>query len=87
MTEWRQRLDEVIAKMEQERDELRLKLHLAKADARDELDKLDVKMAELKARASRVDDEARDALGDIGDAAKGLAEEIKEGFTRVRNLF
>ena len=87
MTDWRQRLDEMVAKMEQERDELRLKAHLARAEARDELAKLDGKLADLKARAARIDDEARDAMDDIGVAAKGLVEEIRSGFERVRKLF
>ncbi len=87
MSEWKQRFNEVVAKLEQERDELRLKMHLAKADVRDELAELDEKMAELRERASRADDEAREALGDIGDAAKALASEIREGFSRVRSKF
>jgi len=84
MSEWKQRLNELMEKLEQERDELRLKIHLAKADARDELAQLDDKMAQLKERASRVDDEAKEAMGDIGDAARNLANEIREGFERVR---
>jgi hypothetical protein len=84
MAEWKQRLNELMEKLEQERDELRLKIHLAKADARDELAQLDGKMAQLRERASRVDDEAKDAMGDIGDAARNLANEIREGFERVR---
>ena len=87
MSEWRGRLNELMAKLEQERDELRLRIHLAKADARDELAQLEVRMAELKERASRADDEARDAMGDIGDAARKLVEEIREGFERVRKKF
>jgi hypothetical protein len=87
MSEWKSRLDELVRKFEQERDELRLKLHLAKADVRDELAELDVKMAQFRERASRADDEARDAMGDIGDAARNLAEEIRQGFARVRSKF
>lgn len=86
MNEWRQRLNEVIAKMERERDELRLQLHLAKAEARDELARVDEKMAELKARAALIDDEARDALDDIGGAARALADEVRAGYERVRKL-
>jgi small-conductance mechanosensitive channel len=84
MAEWRERLDELMTRLEQERDELQLKMHLAKAEARDELARLDTKMSQLRERASRVDDEARDAFDDIGDAARTLVNEIKEGFERVR---
>jgi len=84
MAEWRERFDELMMRLEQERDELQLKMHLAKAEARDELARLDAKMSQLRERASRVDDEAKDAFGDIGDAARNLVNEIKEGFERVR---
>jgi predicted nucleic acid-binding Zn-ribbon protein len=84
MAEWRDRINELMTRLEQERDELQLKMHLAKADARDELAKLDDKMVQLRERASRVDDEAKEAFGDISDAARKLAAEIKEGFERVR---
>jgi small-conductance mechanosensitive channel len=84
MAEWKERLDELMTRLEQERDELQLKMHLAKAEARDELARLDTKMSQLRERASRVDDEARDAFDDIGDAARTLVNEIKEGFERVR---
>lgn len=87
MSEWKSRFDELVQKFEQERDELRLKMHLAKADARDELAELDVKMAQFKERASRADDEAREAMSDIGDAARNLADEIRQGFARVRAKF
>jgi methyl-accepting chemotaxis protein len=84
MSEWRERINELMTRLEQERDELQLKMHLAKADARDELARLDDKMSQLRERASRVDDEAKEAFGDISDAARKLAAEIKEGFERVR---
>jgi uncharacterized protein YPO0396 len=84
MAEWRQRIDELMLRLQQERDELQLRMHLAKAEARDELARLDEKMSQLRERASRVDDEAKDAFGDIGDAARNLVNEIKEGLERVR---
>ncbi|MGQ0646502.1 MAG: hypothetical protein ACT4P7_02965 [Gemmatimonadaceae bacterium] len=87
MREWRQWLREAITRLEQERDELRLQVHFAKAEARDELARLDEQLAELKGRASRIDDEGRDALEDIGGAARALADEIRAGFERVRKLF
>jgi hypothetical protein len=77
-------MDELMVRLQQERDELQLRMHLAKAEARDELARLDEKMSQLRERASRVDDEAKEAFGDIGDAARNLVNEIKEGFERVR---
>lgn len=84
MANWREKFQQVVADLERERDELKLKLHLAKADGRDEWAKLDGKLAELRLRADAAGNEARDALDDVGEAAKKLADEIREGFKRVR---
>lgn len=84
MAHWREKFQQVVADLERERDELKLKLHLAKADGRDEWAKLDGKLAELRLRADAAGNEARDALDDVGEAAKKLADEIREGFKRVR---
>jgi gamma-glutamyl:cysteine ligase YbdK (ATP-grasp superfamily) len=87
MSEWRDRLNALVSRLEQERDELMLQAHLAKAEAREELAGLDAKLADLKQRAARIDDEAREVLEDIGVKAKDLGEEIKAGYTRIRSQF
>lgn len=87
MNDWRARWQQVVADLERERDELKLRIHLAKAEGRDELARMDERLAELKLRASAAGTEARGAMDDVGDAAKKLAAEIKEGFARVRKTF
>jgi len=92
MTEWRQRVRELVAELEQERDELRLKMHLAKADAKDELTRLDQqldgKMRELKAKVATFDKDGDGSIvDDMGDAARNLAGEIREGFRALRERF
>lgn len=84
MSVWRERWQKVVADLEQERDELKVRLHLAKAEGRDEWARLDGKLAELKLRADAAGTEAKEAMDDIGDAARKLAAEIREGFDRVR---
>jgi hypothetical protein len=92
MNEWRQRLQQLVAEVEQERDELRLKMHLAKADAKDELAKLDAqldaKMTELKAKVAAFDkDGDGSVMDDLGDAAKGLASDLQDGLRKFRDRF
>jgi hypothetical protein len=84
--EFRTQWQEVLADLERQRDELKLKLHLAKADARDEWARLrlDEKIATLRQRADAAGGEAKDAMKDIGIAADRLADEIREGLERVR---
>ncbi len=77
---WKQ----LLADLERERDELRLKIHLAKADGRDQLEKAERKLEQLRARAEVVKSTAKGSAGDVEQAAKALASEIKEGFAKVR---
>jgi hypothetical protein len=84
MTDWRGKWQQALEDLERERDELKLKIHLARADGRDELDKLDQKLSMFRQRAQAAGGEAKDAMGDIGEAAKSLIAELKSGFERVR---
>lgn len=92
MSELRQRAQALMQELEQERDELRVKMHLAKADAKDELAKLDAqldaKMAELKQKVASFDkDGDGSAMDDLGDAARGLADDIRSSFQKFRERF
>ena len=80
------RLQDLFRKLETERDELRVKLNLAKLEARDEWDGLERKMDSLKGRMKVLGEEAKDAGEDVGAAFDVLANEIKEGFARLRKL-
>jgi CRISPR type IV-associated protein Csf3 len=82
--DWRAKWQQVLADLERERDELKLKLHLAKAEGRDEWARMDQKLSELRFRAEAASTEARDAMDEVGEAARKLADEIKAGFDRVR---
>ena len=92
MSEWSDKASAMMADLQRERDELRVKLHLAKADAKDELTKLDAQvgkvMAELKAKVASFDkDGDGKVLDDLGDATRELAGDIQKGFQRFRERF
>lgn len=86
MADWKAAWQEVVQDLERQRDELKVRLHLARAEARDEWDrlKLDEKIATLRQRADAAGVEARGAMKDIGSAAEKLADEVREGLDRVR---
>lgn len=86
MDEMRELLKQKLADFERERDELRVRLHLAKAEARDEWDKLDARLDELRARLDQVGNEAGEVFDDVGEAAKLLGDEIKTGLARLRRM-
>lgn len=77
---------EVIASLERIRDELRLKIHLAAADARSEWDELEKKWTHLRSKASTIGRVAGDAAGDVGEAVELLGKELKKGYERLRKV-
>jgi hypothetical protein len=86
MATMKERLKESLERLEQERDELRVRLHLGKAEAKQEWDKLDARIGELRERLDKAGDEAGDVMQDVGEAAKLLGDEIRTGFERLRRM-
>ena len=86
MTDNEGKLQAMLQKLETERDELRVKLSLAKLEAREEWEDLEKKMDQLRGRLKVVGSEAKGAGGEVKAAADVLAREIKEGFVRIRKL-
>jgi hypothetical protein len=76
-------IHELMDEIKKERGELELKMHLAKAEVRDEWDKAEKQWHEFKAKADLLAKEAREASGDVGKAAKSLAQELKIAYKRI----
>jgi chromosome segregation ATPase len=78
-------IDKAIAEIRQQRDELRVRLHLAKAEVRDEWEDLEKQWEHLQGRLGVAGKQASEAAGNVG-AALGLAvEEIRKGYRRIRS--
>ena len=76
--------NEFVENLKTQRDELRVKMHLAAADAKDQWDELEGKWEHFEAKAKQVSGQAAEASKDIWAAAKDLGAEIKEGYERIR---
>ena len=82
----RKKIDDVLAALKSQRDELALKIHLGKADAKDEWDRLEKKLAALTAEVKPVGKVVGETAREVGSAIELAAEEIKKGFDRLRGL-
>lgn len=82
----KKRIDETLAALRRERDELALKVHLAKADARDEWNALQAKLDELDARARPLAKVVGETASEVGASLELAADEIKKGFERLRKM-
>ncbi|MGI9625605.1 MAG: hypothetical protein ACR2QM_02105 [Longimicrobiales bacterium] len=80
--DWREKLTDLKAKLEQQRDELRVKGHLAKMDAKDELGDMEGKWDAFKQKMSDIDFD--DLAEDAAEAAGKLGEELREGYDKLR---
>ena len=83
MNEVRERLDDLVQQLKTERDEARVRLNLAKAEARDEWEELEKKWEQLRARVAAAGREAEESSEDVGAAARLLADELGRAYRRV----
>ena len=67
------------------RDELRLQVHLAKAELRDEWNqKLEPRFWELKTKLDRVEEASAETATELRSAVKLLIDELQNGYERIR---
>jgi DNA-binding transcriptional ArsR family regulator len=71
-------------KLEQVRDELRIKMHLAKADARDSFDGLEMKWQHFRSHLGALREAGGEAAEDVGQGVKALGRELTEGYEKIR---
>ena len=72
-------------KLAQRRDELRLQLHLARAEARDEWEHLEEKWHHLHRTLEPVEEASVETMRELAAVARLLMEEIGDGYGRIRD--
>jgi hypothetical protein len=87
MSDVKKRINEMLDELKQERDELKVKLHLAKLEAGDEWHKIDAQLVKLEAKAKELGGATAEASQDIGTAAKLLGVEIMDGLKKIGRQF
>ena len=86
MGEQSNRLDDLITSLKQERDELKLKMHLASMEAKDEYERVSGKVDELTDQYEPVKDAVEETAENVFSALGLVADELKLGFERVRKV-
>ena len=84
MSESKTALTSLIDSLKRERDELKLKAHLAGMDAKDEYDRLSTKIDELTARYEPLTDAVGESADNVFAALRLAGEEMIHGFHRIR---
>lgn len=76
--------DDIVEKLKTERDELRVRAHLMKAEIHDEFEALEGKWEHLESNVARLKDASKESAEEIGAAVKQLTEELGAGYRRVK---
>lgn len=79
MTKAAEEFDNIMQQLKRARDEIELKIHLGTMEAKQEWEELEKKWSDFEARA-----EFGRTSEEVGKAASQLAEEIKNGYERLR---
>ena len=77
-------IEQVMGKLKAQRDELRVQMHLAKAEVKEEWDELERKWEHVESRLEKVGHEAKDSAGEVGAALSTVAEEIGSAYQRIK---
>ncbi|TWU57101.1 hypothetical protein [Rubripirellula reticaptiva] len=84
MTTTQERIGKMIVALKQERDELRVRLHLGKENFKDDWDVLEGKLTQLSDDYKPLREAVDETTEDVWDSFKLVGSEISDGFKRIR---
>ena len=79
-------VNSLIDDLKKQRDEIRVRLHLAKAEAKEEWERLETKWEHVRGKMGVVGREAGKTAQEVGTALNLAVEELRRGYERVRKL-
>jgi DNA-binding transcriptional MerR regulator len=79
-----EKIEALLEDLKQQRDELRLQMHLAKAEAQEEWDKLEDKWEDIRPKLEVVKGHTAEASREAWGALEQAGEAIKKGYQRIR---
>lgn len=85
MSDIKEQMTKALEHLKQQRDELQVQLHLAKADAKDEWSRLEAQWDEIKPKLEAAREEVGKTAESVGTALNMAIEELKKGYERLRS--
>ena len=86
MAELADRLNEELDRLRAVRDELRVRLHLGRAEIRDRWEKLEKDFEHVEGKLRTLRRESREDVEAVADASKALLQEIRKGYDHLKQL-
>ena len=84
MSELGDRLQKELEPLQTARDDLRVRLHLGKAEIRDRWEALEKSWGHAEAKLKAIRKETEESSDDIADAFRLLVGEIRDGYEHLR---
>jgi seryl-tRNA synthetase len=84
MTDRRTGLEQLLTKLKRERDELKLQVHLASMDGKDEYERISDQVDKLAAQFEPAKEAVEETAVNVWSALELAAQELEIGFGRVR---
>ncbi len=81
----KENLAEALDKLRQERDELRVKIHLGTMEAKEEWEELEKKWQRFESKAADAKDSVVETSRDVGEGAQLIAKELGAAYRRIRD--
>ncbi len=82
----RERIEKEMEDLRAAREELRVRLHLGKLEARDQWEQLEKKWQHTEGKLKQLGDASQEIAEDVGEAAGLALNELKEGYAKLRRL-
>ncbi|MDH5633857.1 MAG: hypothetical protein OEZ10_12800 [Gammaproteobacteria bacterium] len=79
------KIQDTVEKLKTQRDELIVQINLAKAETRDEWEKMEKRWHEIDQKIKTVGKEAREASEDVVSALGLLADEVADAYKRIKS--
>lgn len=79
-----EKIKETIEKLKQERDELRLQIHLGTAEVKDEWERLEKRWHEIEQKMAAVANATAESSKEVAAALSLVADEISRGYQRIK---
>lgn len=86
MSEFGDRMKEDLEGLRAARDELRVQLHLASAELKDDWESLERGWSHLEARMKVLGHETGEVRSEIGETLHVLADQLRSGYARIKTL-
>lgn len=69
--------------LKQQRDEVKVKLHLGGMEAKEEMEKLEEMWENFRGKADEIADEAKETTYELIASAQNIGEELKESYEKL----